>query len=82
MVTHIKIVSVEDKPMTFYNGQPGEDAANVQIGIIEKGTVGGQTTLAICLETQDGRNILAEITGNQFEGLIGAFRGAHQRFNS
>lgn len=76
----IRVIEHHQKPMTFSNGKPGRDAAALEVGIIERGTKGGQTVIALCMRTPEGENILFEITGNLFEGLIGAYRGANMRF--
>lgn len=55
------------------------ETKNFSVAILEAGTVGGQTSLMfIC---KDGDKAMAgQMTANQFEMLIGAFRGAIQRF--
>lgn len=77
----IKIVPHAERPMKFANGKPGEDAKNLEIGIIQHGTLSGQTVIAFKLETVDGRNIFAEITANQFRNLVAAYNGAEMRFH-
>lgn len=76
----VKIIPHTERPMTFNNEQPGFDAKNLQIGIIQHGTEQGQTVVALCMETQEGKNIIYEITANQFIMLVGAFNGAQKRF--
>ena len=56
------------------------EAESLSVGILEKGTVAGQTTLMFILKNKDGKVIIAECTGNQFEMMIGAYRGAVHRF--
>jgi len=84
VATSIIIQSLEDAR----NGKPlieGVIQENIHecrkfsVGILEGGTVGGQTTLMfIC---QDGdKAVIGQMTANQFEMLIGAVRGAIQRF--
>ncbi len=59
-----------------------EKCENLTIGILEGGTVSGQTTLMFCLEMKDGSVKVGEITNNHFEMLIGAVRGAVERFGN
>ncbi len=59
-----------------------KETKDLTIGILEKGTRGGQTTLMFCLKNEDGTISMAQCTGNQFEMLIGAFRGAVERFEN
>ncbi len=78
------IQSVEDAK----NGKPlleGVTQENLHeceefsIGILEKGTIGGQTTLMFICKDGD-KAVVGQMTANQFEMLIGAVRGAIQRF--
>lgn len=82
----IIINSIEDAK----NNKPIVDGLNIgditeattcTIGILEKGTKGGQTSLMFILQDADGKAFVAQCTANQFEGIIGAFRGAVQRFS-
>lgn len=57
-----------------------KETEDITIGILENGTHSGQTTLMFCLKNNDGTVSMAQCTANQFEMLIGAFRGAVQRF--
>lgn len=64
---------------------PGLDMAKteecqMEIGILEKGTVNGQTTLMFICTGEDGLTKCGQMTANQFEMLIATFRGAVQRF--
>lgn len=76
----VRVVLKHEKRFTPSNKRPGVDAKSGEIGIIEQGTASGQATLVICLETQAGENIYFEVTGNQFEMLMGCYSGAKQRF--
>lgn len=49
------------------------------VGILEAGTVGGQTSLMFVCQEGDTA-VCGQMTANQFEMLISAFRGAIQRF--
>ena len=52
----------------------------LSIGIIEKGTVGGQDVVMFMMEN-NGVKSLVQITAKQFEFLTGALAGAQQRFS-
>ncbi len=54
---------------------------DLSFGILEKGTVGGQTTLMVVLKDGD-QAYIGQCTGNQFEGLVSAFKGADFRFKN
>lgn len=81
----VTVQSLEDvkagKPLV-----EGIEAANIheadqfQVAILERGTKGGQTSLMFILEDGHGNANIAQMTGNQFEMLVGAFRGALERF--
>lgn len=82
VATTITIQSLEDAD----NGKPlakglkeVRECEKFSVGILEKGTEGGQTTLMfIC---QDGdKGVVGQMTANQFELLIDVFRGAIERF--
>lgn len=80
----INIQSLEDvqNGKGLIDGLIQEDIHECQefsVGILENGTQGGQTSLMfIC---KDGNKaVIGQMTANQFEMLIGAFRGAVQRF--
>jgi ApbE superfamily uncharacterized protein (UPF0280 family) len=58
-----------------------KEAKSLTVGILEKGTEGGQTSLMFLLEDGDGKTYhMAQCTANQFEAILGAFRGADLRF--
>jgi hypothetical protein len=59
-----------------------EDCTEVpmDVAILEKGTVGGQTSLMFAVRSPEGKVFYAQMTANQMEMLIGAFRGAVERF--
>lgn len=85
-VATIKIQSLEEaargENRIFPEGIQPSDCTEVpmNIAILEKGTVGGQTTLMFAVETSPGKYSFAQMTANQMEMLIGAFRGAVQKF--
>lgn len=85
MELKIRIQSLEDAK----NGIPiienldPKDVTEVQdltVGILEGGTVSGATSLMFVLKTTDGKSVMAQITAKQFDGLMGAFLGAIERF--
>jgi hypothetical protein len=84
-VIKIVVQSLEDAK----NGKPivqGHDLDKCQqskdltIGILEGGMESGKTSLMFVIMHPDGTSAMAEMSANQFEGLIGCFRGAVQRF--
>jgi hypothetical protein len=84
--TSITIQSIEDakKGKPLIEGVVREnihECERFSVGILEAGTVGGQTSIMfICQD--GGKAVVGQMTANQFEMLIGAFRGAIQRFGS
>lgn len=52
----------------------------VTVAILEGGMESGKTSLMIALQGNGDKVQIAEISAAAFEGLIGAFRGAQQRF--
>lgn len=56
------------------------ESEKMTIGILEKGTQAGQTSLMVIMKTPDGKFVMSQITGNMFEALISAYRGANERF--
>lgn len=53
----------------------------LKIGILEGGTLGGQNVVAFGWEDpKTGKVLFAQLTANQFEALMGAYRGALARF--
>ncbi|AMJ65019.1 hypothetical protein [Hymenobacter sp. PAMC 26628] len=55
-------------------------ATAITVGILEAGTVSGATSLMFILQDAHGKAVVGECTANQFEMLVGAFRGAVGRF--
>ena len=82
VATTIVIQSLEDAA----NGKPivegiiPSECQKFTVGILEKGTQGGQTSLMFVCQTGDKTAVCGQMTASQFEMLIGAFRGAIQRF--
>lgn len=81
----IRIQSVEDanKGIPLVEGiTRGNviESKKLTVGILEAGTVSGATSLMFVIELPDGKFAVAECTANQFEGVLGAFKGALQRF--
>ncbi len=58
-----------------------EEVDHITMGILEKGTKGGQTTIMFVVETKDGKNIISQCTGREFEAMYFAWKGADERFN-
>jgi hypothetical protein len=84
MPVKVKIQSIDDaqKGIGIIDGNPKvEESKSLTVGILEKGTVEGQTTLMFVLEFEDGVKV-AQCTGNEFEMLYGAFKGADKRFKN
>lgn len=84
-VANITIQSLEDAAQGKHGVIPGNEAhlireVPMKIQILEKGTVGGQTTISFVNTGEDGKHYIGQMTANQFEMLIGAFRGAVERF--
>ena len=50
------------------------------VGILEGGTVSGQTTLMFATQDEAGNTFIKEITGREFESLYGIYQSAQQRF--
>jgi hypothetical protein len=81
----ITINSLEDakagKPIdnrtTTENIRPTKDFT---VAILEGGMKSGRTSIMFTLGNADGTFSIAEMTPDQFEVLIGAFRGAIERF--
>lgn len=76
--TTIVIQSIEDarngkKLVEGVERENLHECEEFSVGILEKGTVGGQTTLMfIC---RDGDNaVVGQMTANQFEMLVGSVR--------
>lgn len=84
MVLTITGVEVKDKPWNAFADSAGAlDCQELKVGIVEKGTVSGQTSLIIALKDNlTGMVHIAEITGNQFEGLISAYRGMDAKYKA
>lgn len=59
-----------------------EEVDHFTMGILEKGTKGGQTTLMFVVETKEGTNIVSQCTGREFEAMYFAWKGADERFNN
>lgn len=83
----IAINSLEDnaKGISVLPGVKTEDVIDcseraMTVGILEQGTTSGQTTLSLLIPLPDGKYALQQITARQFEGLVGAFIGAQERF--
>jgi hypothetical protein len=49
--------------------------------IAEGGTASGDVSVAFLIELPSGEQIVAETTGNLFNGMASAFKGARERFN-
>lgn len=84
-VINLRIQSLEDvkkgiplfEGMTIENTVENADVLN--IGILEHGTVSGQTTIIFAIKHEE-KYVLAEITANQFNAMQSAFKGAEIRF--
>jgi hypothetical protein len=85
-VLQVRIQSLEDAR----NGYPvkegitpenAKEVGDFAVCIQEKGTVGGQTTLMFLLTDKEGKTTYAQCTASQFEMLMGAYKGAQERFN-
>lgn len=50
------------------------------VGILEGGTMSGQTTLCFVLKGEDGQHHWGEMTAKHFEALHGIFQAAQARF--
>lgn len=59
-----------------------KEATELTIGILEKGTSGGQVSFMFMLEMSDGTFSMSQITANMFESLISIYNGAVQRFEN
>lgn len=86
MVVEVRIQSLEDAKQ----GRPIHESLTEHnvvradgfiVGILEAGTTGGKTSLAFIVKHGD-KNVVAECTADQFEMIIGAVRGARERFGS
>ena len=55
------------------------ETAEFSVGILESGTVGGQASIMFICKDND-KAVVGQMTQNQFDMLINAFRGAIQRF--
>jgi len=88
MALEVRIQSKEDqdagKPL-FKDVEGIDDieiTTDFKCAIFEKGTVGGQTSLGFILKGRDGKYVVGQVTANQMEMLIGAYKGAVQRFGN
>lgn len=84
VVTKIVIQSIDDaiNGKALVKGVSRENlhiCEEFSVGILEAGTQGGQTSLMFICRDGD-KAVVGQMTANQFEMLIGAFRGAIQRF--
>lgn len=83
-MTKIVIQSIEDakngtKLVEGVTRENIHECEEFSVGILEKGTQGGQTSIMFICRDGDKATI-GQMTANQFDMLIGAFRGAVQRF--
>lgn len=74
----IRINRVGDPPTPLFtdNDAPFEEIGIVSTCILEKGTVGGQTTVTIGMEGADGKHYVAQTTKGLLEGLLAAIKGS------
>ena len=79
----ITIQSLEDaangKPISDTLTEVPRECEKFSVGILEGETQGGQTSIMFICE-DGGKAVIGQMTANQFEMLIGAFRGAVARF--
>jgi hypothetical protein len=57
-----------------------KETTDITVGILERGTESGKTTLMFCLKYPDGKISLAQMTGRNFEALHQIYLGAKERF--
>lgn len=86
MPVTIRIQSLEDaaKGMRIVDGATMENSESVDhftMGILEKGTKGGQTTVMFAIKTEDGKYVIAQATGNEFDVMYKTFLAADEKFN-
>lgn len=86
MSVSIRVQSLEDaaKGMRIVDDATMENTESVEhftMGILEKGTKGGQTTVMFAIRMQDGKYAIAQATGNEFEAMYQTFLAADQKFN-
>ena len=86
MSVTVKIQSLDDasKGIRIVDDATMENTESVDhftMGILEKGTKGGQTTVMFAIKTEDGKYVIAQATGNEFEAMYQMFLSAEQKFN-
>lgn len=85
-VLTIKIQSLEDekagKLIIEGKSHKVEEAQHLTIGILEAGMESGRTSISFISHLKDGTHVIAQASAAHFEMLIGAVRGAVQRFEN
>ena len=86
MSVSIKIQSLEDASdgIPLIKGLSIENVIDVNhftMGILEKGTLGGQTTVMFVVQTPDGKHVVTQATGNEFRAMYQAYVTADKIFN-
>lgn len=86
MPVTVKIQSLEDanNGVPLVEGLSIENVVDVDhftMGILEKGTLGGQTTVMFVAKTPDGKHVVMQATGNEFNAMHQVFKAADERFN-
>jgi hypothetical protein len=78
----VKVVinSIEDSEAGKRIIEDVKEEADITVGILERGTESGKTTLMFCLKYPDGKISLAQMTGRNFEALHQIYLGAKERF--
>lgn len=82
----VKIQSLEDaangiKIVDEATPENTESVNQFTMGILEKGTKGGQTTVMFVVKTADGKHVVAQATGREFKAMYDVFVAADQKFN-
>lgn len=81
-ITVQSLKDLESGKKLFENVTPENsiETEDMQVGIIEHGTVRGQDVLIFAMKNTIGEYQLFQMTENIFRGLVSAFDGAQQRF--
>lgn len=80
----IRIQGLGDQVALIHDGATPRDVIqtkDVIVGLQEAATVGGQTGVSFAAKIPGGKVVWFQITANNFEALIGAYKGAQERFN-
>ena len=57
-----------------------EETKNITFAILEKGMASGRSSLMVILVDKDGKHLTGQFTQGHLEALVGALKGAKQRF--